>query len=1578
MAKHSTLASPRRKPRLLWANLFCLLDRSSGASMSVREMLRQLVKQGYEIQILGATLFDSPKGAEHLREQWGERLARPRRFAEIPDGALTHQLIITRQTQRIALSAVEADDWHNQYLYLLDHFKPDLVWFYGGQSLELLIAAEARLRGIPSAFYLANGHYRNSQVWCRDIDLILTDSQATAEMYRDSLGIVATPVGKFIDPARFVAETHERNNLLFISPSWEKGVSIVIQLALLLEQRRPDITLEVVESRGNWPVFLKQISTRLGTPREHLENVRLTANTDAMHAIYARARVLLAPSLWWESGARVLAEAMLNGIPAIVSNRGGSPGLIEDGGVVLDFPEACYEPPYKHLLSEEELEPLYQAVVAYFDDEARYEEASERAFSVGRDRHHIDVSTRRLTQALAPLINQRAGDKDFLRVQRQQHKHKLTGRAAKPDFSQSPDPAPELVPAKRSATVRLKQSAPASDPTASAPAVAQGAGPSAPAPALHQPAPQPDPSPAQSAAAAPTAASNQDSQATFDWQIQGKLVVLDNRAKLIRDGALDNLLATDAFSILAFDPASEVRKPEQYQDRDDIQVFPHVLLGDGQPATLHACLDPGLSSTLEPLPPEQLPAHQRQGARVLTTLPISTIALDSIKGLESIDWLILDDLSDALAILVQGAKVLEATLLLQARVAFQPTHQRQPSLAELQHWASRHGFRFYRFNDARYHSLFPDDSEARQQLASELQSLDTLFIPSPERLSALDDNRKQKLVFLLHSVFNAHDLAYQVMSQVNELLAKQYLRFVEGQVGVPAAAETTPPIVGQPAAALQTATQAPTAPQPAAAQPALSDQERQILAAFQARATPHEPLNDGEKGLFIDCGGYDGCSAIKFRIKNPAFDCVTFEPNPTLWGYYEGLPTQLIKKAAYTYNGEIKFTQDNIDEDGSSVVRRKKIDFTGQKKNSQFPTIKVECIDLAEFIAQSAQTYDKLILKLDVEGAEYDILDKLIEQDLLRHVSKLHCEFHWQKCGIPQHRHDAIVAKVEETTKILDWDALDFSVHKRGEAQAQIRRLILRELVAGPCPPEPPGGGTKASTQQSATSTVSATASRSEPPSGQAKGSIRDKRLLTKQEALASLSGPTLADFGVELKPLKITSTREVIKMRDELYETTRKTLTQLLNDYHGVRHSERYWDILLHYFLAYRFCSNYISRWNNGLLNDRPDWNAIFAQFPTRETYEFGPKTAALVGTDSLYIAESLMRTGRLDGMSRDKSKSVNANNREAYNKLAQYFASATKCKDAIGINIGSHSPDYWRNEWKKDGVDLIDLPPFSSDTQKSVNWKLRAEIARLDEDSPFHNLKGMWSSLALCLPCEFIEDYPRLVDLTKRLLVGKEPAVVISTLMGMTSWRFVAAQLAEQGVPLHLQQHGGSYGEFPSHIASRIEVRIADKFYTWGWQDQTGKTFPAPAHRLERLAQEYARIKAAKEELLVIASNLRLIPRINERTDLDFEDFENVRVYLSELDKKHLTHTVYRFRRQHGYSADREKEVIERLPEVRFDPQSRSVALAYASASEVIIADPFTTSQWECEYLGIPYKVINKPSPEFMGIYCAIPDHY
>lgn len=409
-----------RKPRLLWANPFCLLDTSSGASMAVREMLLQLVRQGYEVMVLGATIFDADKGTYRLREHWDTIKANHNKLVNVQDGPLTHRLLVTRSIVRNEMTTEEEGTWYTLYLQTLETFKPDLVYFYGGQTLDMLIPDEAHARGIPNAAYLANGNYHGTR-WCRDVDLIVTDSQATADMYEQSQGFRAVPVGAFIDPAPVIAAQHSRQHVLLVNPSLAKGAGVVIQLAMQLEKRRPDIVFEVVESRGNWHALVQQVSAALGEPRESLDNVIVTPNTDDMRPIYGRARLLLAPSLWWESFGRVAAEAMMNGIPALVSNRGGLPEVIGNGGIKIDFPADCYEAPYTKLPSPELLEPLIACIERFHDDPAFYQLYAERALQQGQ-RHRIEVSTGRLLQAFAPLLQQRAGDREQTAYARRGHK----------------------------------------------------------------------------------------------------------------------------------------------------------------------------------------------------------------------------------------------------------------------------------------------------------------------------------------------------------------------------------------------------------------------------------------------------------------------------------------------------------------------------------------------------------------------------------------------------------------------------------------------------------------------------------------------------------------------------------------------------------------------------------------------------------------------------------------------------------------------------------------------------------------------------------------------------------------------------------------------------------------------------------------------------------------------------------------------------------------------------------------------------------------------------------------------------
>jgi glycosyltransferase involved in cell wall biosynthesis len=296
----------------------------------------------------------------------------------------------------------ELNALHVLYRKALKQFEPDLVWFYGGNCFDYLIPDEARRRGLPVAAYLANGNFTSTR-WCEDVDLIVTNSEATRALYRKRLGIDCEVMGTFVPPERFVAEAHARTHLTFVNPRLAKGAGIVAQVAMSLERSRPDIPIEVVESRGRWEEVLRSTSRVLGQERETLGNVTVTPHTNDMRQVYGRSRVVLMPSLWWESSGRVVIEAMLNGIPAIVSDHGGMAEMMGEAGAKISFPPPFRKAPYRKLLPTASVEAICDLVIRFFDDREYYEDLARKAEAVARRRHDITRNARDLRHRLQRL-----------------------------------------------------------------------------------------------------------------------------------------------------------------------------------------------------------------------------------------------------------------------------------------------------------------------------------------------------------------------------------------------------------------------------------------------------------------------------------------------------------------------------------------------------------------------------------------------------------------------------------------------------------------------------------------------------------------------------------------------------------------------------------------------------------------------------------------------------------------------------------------------------------------------------------------------------------------------------------------------------------------------------------------------------------------------------------------------------------------------------------------------------------------------------------------------------------------------
>jgi FkbM family methyltransferase len=184
------------------------------------------------------------------------------------------------------------------------------------------------------------------------------------------------------------------------------------------------------------------------------------------------------------------------------------------------------------------------------------------------------------------------------------------------------------------------------------------------------------------------------------------------------------------------------------------------------------------------------------------------------------------------------------------------------------------------------------------------------------------------------------------------------------------------------------------------------------------------------KKIILDCGSHLGESVIKFRSMFPdtELEIYMFEPNTHLYNIFnsnsEFNNCKKFNKAISNKNEIVKLwgCTKNKNSVGSSLEKSKAV--TDKIEENDY--IEIESIDLSDFINKNFLKEDYIILKLDIEGAEYDTLERLFETSVIHFINEIYCEFHsqWLAPDFSQ-REDNIRKKLEEINlQINYWDAL--------------------------------------------------------------------------------------------------------------------------------------------------------------------------------------------------------------------------------------------------------------------------------------------------------------------------------------------------------------------------------------------------------------------------------------------------------------------------------------------------------------------------------------------------------------------------
>ncbi len=361
-------------------------DPASGAARTAQTALEMAAEAGFEVRALGTTATERGTRADPVAylESIGlsvEASSKSPRELRFTQRGIPYTLLDTARFAVTRWETTHGRHFDRLFDYELETFVPDILFTYGGLTGDRRRHRRARRQHCRIAFCVFNMAYMTPGFF-DEIDAVLTPSEFLAERYRKEIGMESTPLPTPLDLEDVVAPERDPIFVTMVNPSIEKGLFFFARLAEELGRRQPKIAVLAIESRGT--AGMVQEAGQIGgfDLRRH-ESIMIGGSVPKPRDIFENTRVLLAPSIWEEPSGRVVAEALVNGVPPVVSDRGGLAESCNGAGFVLPLPPGLTVKT-RVPVGPEAVEPWIDLIVKLAFDEPFYQEAVSRTREAAR------------------------------------------------------------------------------------------------------------------------------------------------------------------------------------------------------------------------------------------------------------------------------------------------------------------------------------------------------------------------------------------------------------------------------------------------------------------------------------------------------------------------------------------------------------------------------------------------------------------------------------------------------------------------------------------------------------------------------------------------------------------------------------------------------------------------------------------------------------------------------------------------------------------------------------------------------------------------------------------------------------------------------------------------------------------------------------------------------------------------------------------------------------------------------------------------------------------------------------------
>ena len=165
---------------------------------------------------------------------------------------------------------------------------------------------------------------------------------------------------------------------------------------------------------------------------------------------------------------------------------------------------------------------------------------------------------------------------------------------------------------------------------------------------------------------------------------------------------------------------------------------------------------------------------------------------------------------------------------------------------------------------------------------------------------------------------------------------------------------------------------------------------------------------------FLDLGGNDSCSARIWRkLYDPKceYQIYSFEPEPEFEHNYDDIPNCVhLPVGVWIEDGLMHFYTDKRDKRRAGGTLSIQKVLSNKKRYNQ---ITIHTIDFSQWLHLSFSNDDEIVVKMDIEGAEYKVIPKMKKDGSLKMIDKLFIEWHWYKMkGMTEEDHLKVVEMV--------------------------------------------------------------------------------------------------------------------------------------------------------------------------------------------------------------------------------------------------------------------------------------------------------------------------------------------------------------------------------------------------------------------------------------------------------------------------------------------------------------------------------------------------------------------------------------